>query len=898
MARSLVIVESPAKAKTINKYLGRNYTVKASIGHVMDLPRKTIGIRLPDEEPAKKKKKAGKGKKAKAVVAEKPHKPVTLDDAKIFEPTLQIISGKGKIINDLRKSASAADAVYLAGDPDREGEAISAHLAMVLSKPAKYVEAEASGGKKGKTGKSATAGEENEELEAQPGKKNEISVPPIDPKKIFRVTFNEITPKAIRAAFEKPRQVDTNLVDAQQARRVLDRIVGYKISPLLWDKVRRGLSAGRVQTVALRLIVEREHEIRAFQPVEYWTLHAMLAAGEPPVFEAKLVKHDGQDVEVHTQAEADAIVAATEKARWTVAGVAQKEKRRFAPPPFTTSKLQQAAYNRLRYTAKRTMGLAQRLYEGVELGDEGQVALITYMRTDSVRVSNDALAEVRDLIGKNFGPSYLPEKPNFFKSKKDAQEAHEAVRPTDVSRTPADVRKYLSDDMFRLYQLIWQRFVASQMLPAVFDQTSIDITAGNYTFRATGSVMKFDGYLAAYQISAENDDDEHSDGDEGRRLPPVQEGETLRLESLRPDQHFTEPPPRYSEATLVKDLEEKGIGRPSTYASIISTIVEREYVNKDQGRFTPTMLGEKVSELLVKSFEDIFDVGFTARMEEELDEIEEGKLPWRQSVKEFYTRFAQDLGLAKNEMESYKAGIPTGRKCEKCGQGELLERISRLGFFLGCSRYPECDFIEDLSPVLPVEGADGSGGTETCPECGREMLLKRGRWGQFLACSGYPDCQTTRRLVAGTRRVRQPDEPLDEKCPNCDAQLVKRHGQYGEFIGCSAYPKCKFIRAKTLGIHCPKCGTGELLERMAKKGRRRVFYGCNRYPECDFTTPYQPIPEACPKCGAEFVVEKRSKMGAVRSCLKEGCDWEMAVSESHTSAPANSSVEDPVGAKA
>ena len=669
MSRSLVIVESPAKAKTINKYLGRNYTVKASIGHVMDLPRKTIGIRLPDDEEPKKKKKARKGKKGKAVAAEKPHKPITLDDAKIFEPTLQIIAGKGKVINDLRKSATTADAVYLAGDPDREGEAISAHLAMVLSKPAKYVEAEPSGAQNGKNGKSAA--EEDEAIESQPGKKNEISVPPIDPKKIFRVTFNEITPKAIRAAFEKPRPVDTNLVDAQQARRVLDRIVGYKISPLLWDKVRRGLSAGRVQTVALRLIVEREVEIRAFQPVEYWTLHAMLAAGEPPTFEAKLFKHKGEDIEVHTQAEADAIVAAAEKARWVIAGVTQKEKRRFAPPPFTTSKLQQAAYNRLRYTAKRTMGLAQRLYEGVEFGDEGQVALITYMRTDSVRVSDDALTQVRELIGTNFGASYLPEKPNFFKSKKDAQEAHEAVRPTDVTRTPADVRRYLSDDLFRLYQLIWQRFVASQMLPAVFDQTSIDIAAGDYTFRATGSVMKFDGYLAAYQISSENDDDERGEGDEGRRLPQVQEGETLRLESLRPEQHFTEPPPRYSEATLVKELEEKGIGRPSTYASIISTIVEREYVNKDQGRFTPTMLGEKVSELLVKSFEDIFDVGFIRAHGRGTRRDRRGRAAVAASCEGFLCPVRERLGARENRNGVLQSGHTHRTKVRKVRAGRI-----------------------------------------------------------------------------------------------------------------------------------------------------------------------------------------------------------------------------------
>ena len=434
-----------------------------------------------------------------------------------------------------------------------------------------------------------------------------------------------------------------------------------------------------------------------------------------------------------------------------MASVTQKEKRRFAPPPFTTSKLQQAAYNRLRYTAKRTMGLAQRLYEGVELGEEGSVALITYMRTDSVRVSNDALDQVRGLIGSRYGQPYLPEKPNFFKSKKDAQDAHEAIRPTDAARTPEDVRPFLSEDMFKLYQLIWQRFVASQMVPAVFDQTTVDVAAGDYTFRASGSVQKFDGYLAVYQVSA--DDDEDAEAEAGKALlPPVTEGETLRLETLRPDQHFTEPPPRYTEATLVKELEEKGIGRPSTYASIISTIVEREYVTKDQGRFAPTMLGEKVSVLLVKSFEDIFDVGFTARMEEELDEIEEGKLPWKKAVKEFYGRFAVDLEQAKDEMESYKAGIPTGQKCEKCGQGDLLERISRHGFFLGCSRYPDCDFIRDLSPELPPEGEDGAAKIEACDNCGREMIIKRGRWGMFLACTGYPDCKTTRRLKAGTRQ--------------------------------------------------------------------------------------------------------------------------------------------------
>jgi DNA topoisomerase-1 len=846
MARSLVIVESPAKAKTINKYLGRDYTVKASLGHVLDLPKKTLGILLPGDQNGKKKKRKSraKGKPGEKPDEKKAARPVVITDDNIFEPTLEIIPGKIKVIADLKRFAESAPSVYLATDPDREGEAISAHLLETLAR-----------------------------------RKS-------DRKKFRRVMFNEITPKAIKAAFEKAGDVNANLVDAQQARRVLDRLVGYKISPLLWDKVRRGLSAGRVQTVALRLIVEREQEIRAFVPQEYWTIHAMLDAGEPPIFEAKLAKYKGEEIEVSNQEAADKIVAAVSKAKWQVVSITQKEKKRNPPPPFTTSKLQQAAYNRLRYTAKNTMRVAQGLYEGVELGEEGSVALITYMRTDSVHVSNDALAQVRELIPERFGANYLPEKPNFYKSKKDAQEAHEAVRPTDVTRTPEDVRPFLKEDQYKLYQLIWQRFVASQMLPAIFDQTSIDVSAGDYTFRATGSVQKFDGYLRVYQLSvanADREDDEKDDEGEGKALPHVTEGQTLRLDQIRPEQHFTEPPPRYTEATLVKDLEEKGIGRPSTYASIISTIVDREYVTKDQGRFTPTMLGERVSMLLVKSFEDVFDVGFTARLEEELDEIEEGKLPWRKSVKDFWERFELDLDKAGGEMQSYKAGIPTGKKCEKCGQGELLERISRHGFFLGCSRYPECDFIQDLSPELGSETVESENTVEYCDNCGKEMAIKRGRFGPFLACTGYPDCKTTRRLVEGTRKARRPDEPLDEKCPTCGKGLVKKHGRFGEFIGCSGYPKCKYTRPITMGIKCPKCNEGEFVRRGSAgkggRGRPRVFYGCSRYPDCDFTTPHMPIAEPCPKCGAPFIVEKKSKIGNVRACLKDGCDWEQLVPE-------------------
>src|SRR5271170_6321702 len=524
MARSLVIVESPAKAKTINKYLGRNYLVKASYGHVMDLPKKTIGILLPGQENGKKKKK----RKAKAGAPEKKVvKPVTVTAQNIFEPTYEVIPGKIKVIHDLQKAARGADAIYLAGDPDREGEAICAHLAEILGKPKKYADLVVHEEKEGEEKAAKPAAKKD------PPKTNGNGAPP----KIYRVMFNEITQKAIKAAFEHPSQVNENLVDAQQARRVLDRIVGYKVSPLLWNKVRRGLSAGRVQTVALRLIAEREGEIRAFVPREYWTIHALLGAGEPPAFEAKLTKYKGEDLEIPNEAEARRILAILDRASWQVANVTQKDKRRFAPPPFTTSKIQQAAYNRLRYTAKRTMMLAQRLYEGVELGSEGAVALITYMRTDSVRVSNDALTQVREHIGASYGEKFLPEKPNFYKSKKDAQEAHEAIRPTEVARTPESVRQYLPDDMFRLYQMIWQRFVASQMAPAVFDQTSVDISASDYTFRTSGSVVKFDGYLAVYQVVKEEEEKEDQGDTDSKRLPAVSEGDVMRLENIRPDQH-------------------------------------------------------------------------------------------------------------------------------------------------------------------------------------------------------------------------------------------------------------------------------------------------------------------------------------------------------------------------
>jgi DNA topoisomerase-1 len=843
MGKSLVIVESPTKAKTINKYLGRNYMVKASLGHVKDLPKRNLGIEVEDQS---------------------------------FEPTYEVIPGKTKVLNEIKGAAKTAEAIYLAADPDREGEAISAHLAQLLR--------ESLGKGNGKAASRKRAGTK------QAGKKTKAGAEAVGAgKPILRVLFHEITEKGIREAFRHPSEINEHLVDAQQARRVLDRLVGYQISPVLWDKVRRGLSAGRVQTVALRLIVEREREIRAFVPREYWTIHAALQAGEGPGFEAKLFKRAGADVEIGNHAEAERILGELEGASWRVASVQLKEKRRNAPAPFTTSKLQQESYNKLRFSAKRTMMLAQQLYEGIELGAEGSVGLITYMRTDSVRVSADAIQDVRGHIQSSFGARYLPERPNAYKSKKAAQEAHEAIRPSSVARTPEQVRAYLKEDQFKLYRLIWKRFVASQMVPALFDQTTIDIEARDCLFRTTGSVLKFDGFLAVYQQAEDEGRTEggaaEGDGD-GRRLPRVSEGQTLQLEKIWPTQHFTEPPPRYTEATLVRDLEEKGIGRPSTYAAIISTLVEREYVSKEQGRFLPSLLGEKVSDLLVKNFEEIFDVGFTARMEDELDEIEEGKLAWRQAVSDFYKRFSEALEQAKGAMESYKAGIPTGEKCPKCGTGELRERISRHGFFLGCSRYPDCDYTRDLAEPAS-EKATGETGPEYCQNCGREMVMKRGRFGAFLACSGYPDCKTTRRVLAGTKQARKPDVVLEEKCPECGAPLVRRHGRYGEFVGCSAYPKCRYTQQQTLGIACPKCAQGELVERRTRKGRARVFYGCSRYPDCDFTTPHRPIAEPCPKCQAPFVVEKRSKQGAIRYCLRDECDWEAPVTETSTGAGAS-----------
>jgi DNA topoisomerase I len=791
MAKNLVIVESPAKAKTIGKYLGKNYTVKASLGHVKDLPKKNLSVDVEND----------------------------------FKPVYEVIEGKKKLIAELKTAAKGADAVYLAADPDREGEAICFHL--------------------------------QEELQ---DRKNGT--------KFFRVMFNEITKSAIQKAFEKPLSVNLHLVDAQQARRILDRLVGYKISPLLWDKVRRGLSAGRVQTVALRLIVDREREIKAFIKKEYWSIDVNLAAKKPPQLSAHLAKKNEENLEISNQAEADAIVATLDGTNYVVRSVTNREKKRNPVPPFITSTLQQESARKLRFSVKRTMMLAQKLYEGVELGkDEGAVGLISYMRTDSTRVSADALEEVRGMITERYGAEYRPEKANFYKSKKDAQDAHEAIRPTSALRTPESVASFLAEDEAKLYALIWQRFVASQMTPAVFDQTTIDVDAkgkdgADYIFRATGSVEKFNGFLRVYKEGKDAKDED--DEEEKSKLPAVTQGEVLKFKAILPEQHFTEPPPRFTEATLVKELEADGVGRPSTYASILSTIQDREYVKKEGGKFTPTELGMVVTDLLLESFDDLFDTSYTARMEEELDSIEEGKLDWRTAMSDFYVRFEKDLDHAATHMTDIKRmERPTDFVCEKCGKPMVI-KWGKHGSFIACTGYPDCTNTREIAE----EGATEQDETVYCDNCGRPMVLKKGRFGQFLACSGYPDCKTTKQLGEAQKPK---DVPLDEDCPQCGGKLVKKYGRFGEFVACGNYPKCKYVKQKTIGVKCPNCSEGEIIERRSKRGK--TFYGCNRYPECDFVAWGKPIAEKCPDCGGGYLIEKYLKSGAFAQCPNAECKF-------------------------
>lgn len=806
MAKALVVVESPAKAKTINKYLGRDFKVIASMGHVRDLPKSKLGVDVD----------AG------------------------FEPEYVVIPDRVKVIKELKDAAKLADEIYVATDPDREGEAIGWHLA--------------------------------EELGSK--------------KKVRRLMFNEITKKAILEAIKHPGEIDMKMVDAQQARRVLDRLVGYKISPILWDKVRRGLSAGRVQSVALKVICDREREIEAFVPEEYWHITARLAEADReggPEFDARLVRKGEAAAKVRNQAEADAVLEGLKRATFVVSSVAQKERRKHAIPPFITSKLQQAS----RFPVKKTMMVAQQLYEGIELpGEEAAVGLITYMRTDSVRVADQALDEVRDYVKTQFGEPYVPEQPNRYKVKSNAQDAHEAIRPTSMKYDPESVRAHLTPDQFYLYRLIWERFVASQMTAAVFDDTTVDITANDFIFRAKGSVPKFAGWLAAYgkeiQDAEESERTEQpsqpqagaAESDEAPStgvLPALSEGQTLDAREIKPEQKFTQPPPRFNEGSLVKALEEDGIGRPSTYASIISVLQAREYVNKIEGKFRPTILGRRlVDKLLHPVFDDILDVEYTARMEEQLDEIEKGNAGYAETLKDFYTKFKKDLKRAAKEMPNFKEGQPTGVKCDKCGEGEMVEKSGKFGLFLACSRYPDCDNTKEIETPgeQSTEELD-----ETCENCGKPMVVKRGRFGMFLACTGYPECKTTRKIISTKQGVAaaKPDQILEEKCPNCGKNLVIKHGRFGEFTACTGYPECKYVKQKLTGIKCPKDG-GDVAERKSRRGK--VFYGCVNYPKCDFTLWNKPIDEPCPKCGWKFLTEKITKRhGRQLVCANEECDY-------------------------
>jgi len=825
MNKSLVIVESPAKAKTIEKYLGKGFEVRASIGHIMDLPKNDIGVEL--------KKRT-------------------------FEPELIVSPGKEKIVEQLKKSAAKADAIFLAPDPDREGEAIAYHLALQLGKTAK------------------------------------------ERKKIRRVTFNEITKKAVQEAFGHARDIDQNLVFAQQTRRVLDRLVGYQISPLLWDKVRRGLSAGRVQTVAVRLIVEREREIGAFQPVEYWTLDAFLHAEKQPdkSFKARFIGIDGEPARVANgkdkdgkaqfisnalggKAAMDETVAALEKAKWTLASVQAREQQRRPLPPFITSQLQRDAANKLGFNVRRTMGVAQRLYEGVDIGEEGTTGLITYMRTDSPRVAPEAVTGAREWVKKTLGANYLPATPNVYKGKKDAQDAHEAIRPTDASRTPESIARYLSDEQLKLYRLIWQRFVASQMVPAVYDVTTANIAAKSpkngktYDFRVSGSVMRFDGFMKVYEVAEDKKDD---DDESSNRLPSLDGVKALALDKLDPEQHATQPPPRYNEASLVKELEERGIGRPSTYASIINTIQDREYVVKhggSRGRFYPTEIGVVVCDLLVKNFPYIFDTAYTAKLETELDDIEEGTEKWTDLLNGFYDHFEDELKVAGKKMEDIKRmEVKTGEKCELCGS-PLLLKWGKFGTFFACSAYDKknpasCTFTKEniaAKPDLNTPEAQEAGETEEyCENCGKVMVLRRGIFGPFMSCPDYnadPPCRTFRKL--SQKQQQKPPEPTGEDCPLCSKPLVLRQGAYGEFVSCSGYPKCKYIKQNLIeGMKCPKCGQGDLAERKARRGN--VFWGCTNYPKCDFTSNLKPVAKKCPECKSPYLVEKVLKSGIFLEC--------------------------------
>lgn len=819
MAKHLVIVESPAKAKTINKFLGKDFRVKASRGHVRDLPK----------NPRKKGDKDWIG----------------VDEDKGFRPHYEVLKDKEKTVQEIVDAAKDAEIVLLAADPDREGEAICWHLQQILAE------------KKIK-------------------------------KPIQRILFNEITKKAVRAALERPRDIDVKKVDAQEARRILDRIVGYRVSPLLWDRVRRGLSAGRVQTVALRMIVEREQDIRAFRAVEYWTVAARLEPDGRAPFEAKLVRWRGEDVPwrklkgaeadeaegkipaLPGEAAAQEVLDHCRRNPFAITGIEAKRSRRNPPAPFTTSKLQQEASRRFRLPVARTMRLAQNLYEGKDLGPLGTVGLITYMRTDSTRVADEALDAVRAHIGEVYGASFLPDEARAFRQSKSAQDAHEAIRPTSLEYTPEKVASFLDKDELNLYRLIWDRFVASQMATAEFDVTTVDIAAGEACFRATGQVMRFAGWLKVYQETREEDAEEGDDSD--RSLPEMREGEVLAAREVNKQQNYTQPPPRYTEAMLVRALEENGIGRPSTYAAILGVLSDQDYVEKAEGRLKPTDLGELVLELLVKHFGDIFDVAFTARMEEELDRVESGDARGNETLSSFSGRFRADLAKAREDMENIKQRVEkTDIKCEQCG-AMMVKRWGRFGEFLACETYPECKNTRDLAPdKQPLPDVEA-----LCPNCSRPMAMRRGRWGPFLACSGYPECKTTQKIkVSGDKVEVKKEVVLDEACPDCGKPLAIKHGRFGEYTGCTGYPDCRFTRQEETGVNCPKCGKA-VVARRSRRGK--TFYGCTGYPNCDFVLWKKPVAEPCPQCGTPYLLESITKRyGARLLCEKEGCGYSRTI---------------------
>ncbi|MGA1875529.1 MAG: type I DNA topoisomerase [bacterium] len=800
MTEALIIVESPTKVKTLSKFLGREYTVKASVGHVKDLPSNRLGVDVAHE----------------------------------FAPEYITIEGKEKILSEIKKVAKRVKIVYLAPDPDREGEAISWHIA--------------------------------NELKTE---KNNFQ--------IYRVLFNEITKRAVLQALAKPGQIDEHKVNAQQARRILDRLVGYKISPILWRKVRWGLSAGRVQSVAVRLICERERDIRNFVSEEYWTVTAHLEGSVPPPFTARLIRIGDLKAKIHTGEEAQNIVNDIQKQEFRISGIDRKKKKKQPVAPFTTSKLQQEAFRKLRFPAKKTMLIAQRLYEGIELGDEGSVGLITYMRTDSTRIAEESMAEAREYIGSRFGTEYLPGRPRLYKNKSLSQDAHEAIRPTAVIREPDKIKSYLKPEEFRLYQLVWSRFVASQMKDAVIDQTMIDLQAGRYLFRVTGSIVVFKGFTKLYEegrdetSTPQGDEADPSSPDNQNQLPNLAEGEIVSLGKLEPKQHFTQPSPRFSDASLVKELEEKGIGRPSTYATILSTIVNREYVVKDnKGKFSPTELGMLVNGLLVDSFPEVLDVEFTAQMETKLDEIEEGKRDWVNALHFFYESFTRYVKTAERNMRDVKReGILTEIVCDKCGR-KMAIKWGRNGEFLSCSGYPECknarEFQRGENDEILVKGNDYQ--EKKCDKCGSPMVLKHSRFGSFLACSAYPSCKYTVPVDKASQRDQGSELVENEKCEKCGAGMQVKVGPYGRFLSCTNYPQCKFIKPINIGISCPESGCGGYLtERRTRKGK--IFYSCSNYPKCTFSLWQKPIPEKCPTCGFPFLLQAKGKV----VCGSKNCDY-------------------------